>query len=94
MILRLRQLCCHPHLILDQAQEFDDPSLMLASEADKEVGRAAKAMGIAWVTALKKRLLDKKVAFESIFSREDEAEEDGGDTGECGGCGEREWSFC
>ncbi|KAH9921663.1 P-loop containing nucleoside triphosphate hydrolase protein [Fomitopsis serialis] len=52
MILRLRQLSCHPHLILDQARGFEDPTMLVAGEAEKEVGRAHKLMGAEWVTQL------------------------------------------
>ncbi|KAH9837668.1 SNF2 family N-terminal domain-containing protein [Rhodofomes roseus] len=50
MILRLRQLSCHPHLILEQAQGFEDPTMLVASDAEKEVARASKLMGPEWVT--------------------------------------------
>lgn len=67
MILRLRQLCCHPNLILvsvnllndftldidARAQSltdgYEDPTLLVASGAEKELGRARKLMGAAWV---------------------------------------------
>ncbi|EIM84514.1 uncharacterized protein STEHIDRAFT_61302 [Stereum hirsutum FP-91666 SS1] len=48
MILRLRQLCCHPYLILSQAEGFEDPSVMMGSEADKEFARAKRLKGGAW----------------------------------------------
>jgi hypothetical protein len=67
MILRLRQLCCHPNLILvsafsesfkspihlnfmqSLAEDYADPTMLLGSDADKELARATKVMGAAWV---------------------------------------------
>ncbi|KAG6887923.1 hypothetical protein C0992_010201 [Termitomyces sp. T32_za158] len=54
MILRLRQLCCHPNLILSQAEEYDDPTLLVGSDSDREIARATKVMGGAWVAEVKK----------------------------------------
>ncbi|KAJ6615353.1 SNF2 family N-terminal domain-containing protein [Mycena sp. CBHHK59/15] len=47
MILRLRQLCCHPHLILSIAEGkgYGDPTLLVGSDSEKERGRASKLMG-------------------------------------------------
>jgi len=63
----MRQLCCHPNLILvcqaffilppvnepppfqSQADEFEDPTLLMAGEGEKELGRARKAMGNPWI---------------------------------------------
>ena len=79
MILRLRQLCCHPNLILVsmmlfsnpllgihfffspyshakcQADEYDDPTLLVRGEGDKELARARRVMGSEWVVRLKRR---------------------------------------
>lgn len=68
MILRLRQLCCHPNLILvsssaaptqtrslicnhiqSLAEGFDDPTMLMGSDGDKELTRAIKSKGHAWV---------------------------------------------
>ena len=62
MILRLRQLCCHPNLVLVRATDNllqnsmliapqnDDNNLGLAvSKAAKELARATKIMGARWV---------------------------------------------
>ncbi|PCH42875.1 hypothetical protein WOLCODRAFT_102715 [Wolfiporia cocos MD-104 SS10] len=49
LILRLRQLCCHPQLILSLAEEFEDPTTIVGSELEKEVARANKLLGPAWV---------------------------------------------
>jgi len=46
MILRLRQLCCHPNLILSLADGYEDPTLLLGSEGEKELGRAKKIVGL------------------------------------------------
>lgn len=75
MILRLRQVCCHPHLILVRARisftddlilipllplpcqsladGFEDPSMLVGSESDKELSRAKKVMGAAWAIAVR-----------------------------------------
>jgi hypothetical protein len=78
MILRLRQLCCHPNLILVskfpdlfclmahfflhlrrvmkcQADDYDDPTLLVGGENEKELGRARRVMGSEWVVKIKKR---------------------------------------
>ncbi|ESK86005.1 snf2 family dna-dependent atpase [Moniliophthora roreri MCA 2997] len=57
LILRLRQMCCHPNLILAQAEDLDDPTMLLAGDAEKERARAVKAKGRDWVEAIKKRFL-------------------------------------
>jgi hypothetical protein len=79
MILRLRQLCCHPNLILVskplfcnllylvihffaspsymkcQAEDYDDPTMLVSGESEKELARARKVMGSEWVVKLKRR---------------------------------------
>ncbi len=78
MILRLRQLCCHPNLILVsilfvddfrlvthclaslggvqcQAEDYDDPTLLMSGESEKELARAKRVMGLEWVGKLKRR---------------------------------------
>ncbi|KAF7373229.1 SNF2 family DNA-dependent ATPase [Mycena sanguinolenta] len=74
MILRLRQLCCHPHLILSiaEGQGFGDPTLVMGSDADKERGRAQKLMGKPWVDAILRRFLIRASAAE-LLDDEDEA---------------------
>ncbi|KAJ3854506.1 SNF2 family DNA-dependent ATPase [Lentinula lateritia] len=49
MILRLRQLCCHPYLILSQTENFDDPTVFIGGEVEKERARAIKVKGRPWV---------------------------------------------
>ncbi|EMD32811.1 hypothetical protein CERSUDRAFT_143402 [Gelatoporia subvermispora B] len=83
MILRLRQLCGHPNLILSQADGFEDPSLMLASDADKEVGRAAQAMGSSWVTEVKRRFVERARAAQR-WEFTDEMDEPEGSCPKCG----------
>ncbi|KAJ7886673.1 SNF2 family DNA-dependent ATPase [Mycena leptocephala] len=70
MILRLRQLCCHPHLILSiaEGQGYGDPTLLLGSDTEKERGRALKLMGKPWVS----RFLIRANAAE-LLDDEDEA---------------------
>ncbi|KAF5376123.1 hypothetical protein D9615_007674 [Tricholomella constricta] len=71
MILRLRQLCCHPYLILSQTEGYEDPTLLVGSDNDKELGRARKAMGGAWIAEVKKRSLTRRRASELLdFSDE------------------------
>ncbi|KAH7912078.1 SNF2 family N-terminal domain-containing protein [Hygrophoropsis aurantiaca] len=72
MILRLRQLCCHPNLILSHAADYADPTLLMSDDNDKELGRAIKIMGVAWVDAA--RFMKRALANDMlVFS--DEAEE-------------------
>ncbi|KAI6030080.1 SNF2 family N-terminal domain-containing protein [Pisolithus marmoratus] len=75
MILRLRQLCCHPNLILSQAEDFVDPTLIMSDDKDKELGRAIKIMGKEWVEKIKKRFLTRALA-NDMFIFSDEADED------------------
>ncbi|KAI9457065.1 SNF2 family N-terminal domain-containing protein [Russula earlei] len=49
MILRLRQLCCHPNLILCLAEQYDDPTMLIGGESEKELARARRVMGVPWV---------------------------------------------
>ncbi|KAG6810754.1 hypothetical protein H0H92_010463 [Tricholoma furcatifolium] len=71
MILRLRQLCCHPHLILSQTGGYDDPTLLVGSDSEKELGRAKKIMGSSWVNGVKQRFLLRRRASELLdFSGE------------------------
>ncbi|KAJ7145709.1 SNF2 family N-terminal domain-containing protein [Mycena epipterygia] len=74
MILRLRQLCCHPHLILSiaEGQGYGDPTLLLGSDTEKERGRALKLMGRPWVDSVKRRFLIRASAAE-LLDDEDEA---------------------
>ncbi|KAI9451415.1 SNF2 family N-terminal domain-containing protein [Lactarius psammicola] len=68
MILRLRQLCCHPHLTLIRAEEGDDPTLLVSGESEKELARARRVMGPEWVVRIKKRALDRARAIELDFT--------------------------
>jgi hypothetical protein len=38
-----------------QADEFDDPTLLVGGESEKELGRARRVMGSEWVVKVKKR---------------------------------------
>ncbi|KAI0725557.1 P-loop containing nucleoside triphosphate hydrolase protein [Fomitopsis betulina] len=68
MILRMRQLCCHPHLILELTREFEDPTLLLSGDGEKEVARASKLLGPEWVMQIKKRFMDRARMSELDFS--------------------------
>ncbi|KAG1750363.1 SNF2 family N-terminal domain-containing protein [Suillus paluster] len=65
MILRLRQLCCHPNLILCHTEELEDPSMLMSDDKGRELSRAIRAMGPAWVNDVKKRFMTR--ALESNF---------------------------
>ncbi|KAJ7058180.1 SNF2 family DNA-dependent ATPase [Mycena amicta] len=84
MILRLRQLCCHPHLILSiaEGQGFDDPTMLVGSDAEKERDRARKSLGKPWVDAVKKRFLVRASAAEMI-DRDDEMNADSANCSNC-----------
>jgi len=68
MILRLRQLCCHPNLILCQAEDYDDPTLLMSGESERELARAKRAMGLEWVGKLKRRAAARARAIELDFT--------------------------
>ncbi|KAI0041675.1 hypothetical protein FA95DRAFT_1501098 [Auriscalpium vulgare] len=71
MILRLRQLCCHPNLILSQTDQYDDPTLLVGGDQEKEVGRAKRAMGVPWVQKVKARFVDMPMLFECFSCVDD-----------------------
>ncbi|KAJ7619382.1 SNF2 family DNA-dependent ATPase [Roridomyces roridus] len=84
MILRLRQLCCHPHLILSiaEGQGYSDPTLVVGSDTATERGRALKLMGRPWVEAIKRRFLVRA----SNAERLDEDDEERADSSNCPNC--------
>ncbi|KAI9435461.1 SNF2 family N-terminal domain-containing protein [Lactarius indigo] len=75
MILRLRQLCCHPHLTLIRAEEGDDPTLLVSGESERELARARRVMGPEWVVRMKKRALDRARAIELDFTNSADEED-------------------
>ncbi|KAG7452506.1 uncharacterized protein BT62DRAFT_879840 [Guyanagaster necrorhizus] len=84
MILRLRQLCCHPNLILSLTDGYDDPTMLLAGEAEKELSRALKVQGRQWVDDVKKIFLLRARAAETFDFDDDEEGGEGG--GSCPAC--------
>ncbi|KDQ23736.1 hypothetical protein PLEOSDRAFT_1048309 [Pleurotus ostreatus PC15] len=66
MILRLRQLCCHPNLILRDTDDFEDPTLLMAGDGEKELSRAIKFMGKSWVNDVSWGFLERSAASELI----------------------------
>uniref|UniRef100_A0A8H7XLY1 Uncharacterized protein n=1 Tax=Psilocybe cubensis TaxID=181762 RepID=A0A8H7XLY1_PSICU len=74
LILRLRQICCHPHLVLSLSDEFEDPTVMVGTQAEKELSRAKKIMGVAWVNEIKKKFLLRAISAAKL-EVEDEGEE-------------------
>ena len=38
-----------------QADDYDDPTMLVSSASDKELARARKVMGSEWVVKLKRR---------------------------------------
>ncbi|KAH9919060.1 SNF2 family N-terminal domain-containing protein [Fomitopsis serialis] len=72
-----KQLSCHPHLILDQARGFEDPTMLVAGEAEKEVGRAHKLMGAEFMARAQMAQLD----FSDDMEQDEEAT--------CPKCGDR-----
>ncbi|KZT05039.1 uncharacterized protein LAESUDRAFT_656488 [Laetiporus sulphureus 93-53] len=75
MILRLRQLCCHPNLILGLAEEFSDPTMLVGSNADRELARATKQYGGRWVTEIKQRRVFMARAKVNSLDFDDESDE-------------------
>ncbi|KAJ3524907.1 hypothetical protein NMY22_g10804 [Coprinellus aureogranulatus] len=45
MILRLRQLCCHPNLILGEDGNYEDVTATSGDDLVKEIGRARRILG-------------------------------------------------
>ncbi|KAK0197054.1 SNF2 family DNA-dependent ATPase [Armillaria mellea] len=84
MILRLRQLCCHPNLILSLTDGYDDPTMLLAGEAEKELSRALKVQGRQWVDDVKKMFLLRARAAETLdFDGDKEGGEGGSSCPSC-----------
>lgn len=84
MILRLRQLCCHPNLILSLTDGYDDPTMLLAGEAEKELSRALKVQGRQWVDDVRKMFLLRARGEETLDFDDDE--EGGGRESSCSSC--------
>ncbi|KAF9485841.1 hypothetical protein BDN70DRAFT_870738 [Pholiota conissans] len=74
LILRLRQVCCHPYLVLSLGDEYEDPTMVMATASDKELSRAKKIMGIQWALNIKKKFLLRKAAME-MLAFEDESDD-------------------
>ncbi|KAI8992782.1 SNF2 family N-terminal domain-containing protein [Trametes punicea] len=75
-MLRLRQICCHPYLVLEQSDGFDDPAaLIMGGASEKEVARATKKMGLKWVNNIKQKFLSRARAMQLEFEG-DSAEEE------------------
>ncbi|KAG1816727.1 SNF2 family N-terminal domain-containing protein, partial [Suillus subaureus] len=73
MILRLRQLCCHPNLIL--AQEHEDPSVLMSDDKGREFARAIRVMGPAGCLQVKKRFMTRALESNLLaFSDEEGAD--------------------
>ncbi|THH13318.1 hypothetical protein EW146_g6890 [Bondarzewia mesenterica] len=58
-----------------QAEGYEDPSLLVGSESDKELGRAKRIMGAQWVDKVRKRALQQARAIELDFTDEGEDED-------------------
>lgn len=75
MILRLRQLCCHPNLILCHTEEHEDPSILMSDDKGREFARAIRVMGPAWVSDVKKRFMTRALESNLLaFSDEEGAD--------------------
>ncbi|KAF9528788.1 SNF2 family N-terminal domain-containing protein [Crepidotus variabilis] len=74
LILRLRQLCCHPYLTLSLTNGFEDPGMLVAGEAERERSRAKKIMGAEWVNELRERFMKREIN-QNIMAFADEVEE-------------------
>ncbi|EKM52744.1 uncharacterized protein PHACADRAFT_211962 [Phanerochaete carnosa HHB-10118-sp] len=75
LILRLRQLCCHPNLVLHDVD--GDPTMAMASAAEKEFERAKKVMGVRWAMNMKKKFLDRAKEALKDYDAEDLKADDG-----------------
>ncbi|KDR65835.1 hypothetical protein GALMADRAFT_131232 [Galerina marginata CBS 339.88] len=82
LILRLRQACCHPHLVFALDDDYDDPTAMLGTKAEKEFSRARKLMGATWANDVKRRFL-LRAAAAANFDFDDENDEPMGTCPNC-----------
>ncbi|KIP06767.1 hypothetical protein PHLGIDRAFT_30351 [Phlebiopsis gigantea 11061_1 CR5-6] len=81
LILRLRQLCGHPNLVLDG--EGGDPTMaIVASGAEKDLACANKVMGVRWVLEVKRRFLERAKKAQ-LDSDDDDLEADQGSCPVC-----------
>lgn len=90
LILRLRQLCCHPYLILvriptgelsfdlpilqSRDEAEDDPAMVAADAPEKDFARAVRVMGAQWATEVRKNCLLSLYSYPTNIMITDEAE--------------------
>ncbi|TFY67000.1 hypothetical protein EVJ58_g1907 [Rhodofomes roseus] len=74
--LRDGSLLKNTSVVLEQAQGFEDPTMLVASDAEKEVARASKLMGPEWVTQVKKRFMARARMAQLDFSDDMEQDEE------------------
>ncbi|KAF4611576.1 hypothetical protein D9613_003624 [Agrocybe pediades] len=85
LMLRLRQICCHPALVLALGEDFEDPSAMMGNKAEKEISRAKKVLGVDWVKKIKQKFLMRATTSVADFEDDDEEAES---QGQCSNCGD------
>ncbi|KAH7882695.1 SNF2 family N-terminal domain-containing protein [Phlebopus sp. FC_14] len=73
--IKNRTLLKNSTAVLSHAGEYEDPSLLMSDDKDKERGRALKIMGAAWVSEIKKRFLKRALANDMFIIFSDEADE-------------------
>ncbi|KAI0691058.1 SNF2 family N-terminal domain-containing protein [Cytidiella melzeri] len=73
LILRLRQICCHPNLVLSLSEDGSDPSLAVGSDADKEFARATKVMGTKWASEVRSAFARYRNNAQSFLKRAKES---------------------
>lgn len=54
--------CCCSKYLQELTRGFEDPTLLMSGDAEKEVARASKLLGPEWVTQVKKRCDAKPTA--------------------------------
>ncbi|KAF9649722.1 hypothetical protein BDM02DRAFT_3186073 [Thelephora ganbajun] len=73
MILRLRQICAHPYLILTSDASSGDATAVTGVGEDNELRRAMAVNGYDWVNMMKQRFLSRARALDFQFNGDEEA---------------------
>ncbi|KAF8512773.1 SNF2 family N-terminal domain-containing protein [Gautieria morchelliformis] len=72
LILRLRQVCGHPILMLGLEDALDDPTKMPQVEKDKEIARARRELGRQFVDEMKAKFRKRAMKRDEVGANHDE----------------------
>ncbi|KAF8588075.1 hypothetical protein K439DRAFT_703082 [Ramaria rubella] len=72
LILRLRQVCGHPSLMLGLKDALDDPTKMPQHEKDKEIARARQEFGRQFIDNMKNKFRKRAMKRDEVGNDDDE----------------------